>query len=459
MAGHLHVNRECKTIPTEVGVSSLVASDLDVLLEEKPPKALVLSGYSVAAFCTILLVTAGVLETDVVVIGAGEVAINSPTIVLQPYERASLRDIKVKPGQRVTAGQVLAELDATFVEADLSSIRTQLATTQSQVQRLEAEINGRPYEISASASQMEKLQFAIAQRRFEEFSSRLEAIDAEIKKLQALGETLAVDHSLIRQQLTIAREVEGMRDQLLQKQAGSRLHQLESQNARLKAEREQSDVDSRRNDIVLALRIRQSERQEFIDKWKREALEELNQKTTELAKLKESYAKLERLNQLVVLSSPVDAYVLEIADRARGSVIREAEPIVTLVPSQGELIADVWISSKDIGFVRTDDEVRVKVDAFPYQRYGALLGKLGSIAKMSYASTHTDIGQPRNNDPQKAMHRANIVLRGVKTDSGRELEIMPGMTVSAEIKVGTRSVLSYFMEPLTKALHESIREP
>jgi HlyD family secretion protein len=120
----------------------------------------------------------------------------------------------------------------------------------------------------------------------------------------------------------------------------------------------------------------------------------------------------------------------------------------------------VWITSKDIGYIKDGDEVRIKVDAFPFQRHGSLRGYVRSITKSSYSSNQTDMGLPHSNGPQTSMHRSIIRLTDTTLDRlPQPNHLIPGMTVSAEIKIGTRSVLSYFIDPLLKGLDESIREP
>jgi HlyD family secretion protein len=99
-----------------------------------------------------------------------------------------------------------------------------------------------------------------------------------------------------------------------------------------------------------------------------------------------------------------------VANRSQGSVVREAEPVVTLVPSHGTMIANVWITSKDIGYIKDGDEVRIKVDAFPFQRHGSLRGYVRSITKSSYSSNQTDMGLPHSNGPQTSMQRSIIRL-------------------------------------------------
>ena len=141
--------------------------------------------------------------------------------------------------------------------------------------------------------------------------------------------------------------------------------------------------------------------------------------------------------------------MLETARRAPGSVIREGEAVVVLVPLDAPLVAEVGLRSADIGRLAEGDPARLKVDAFPWRRHGALDGTLRSVSRESY---------PDN--AGGALHRGHVaVSTGAFARMPDGAALLPGMTLSAEIKVGTRSVLDFFLEPLLRGLDESLREP
>ena len=160
--------------------------------------------------------------------------------------------------------------------------------------------------------------------------------------------------------------------------------------------------------------------------------------------------------------------VLEVAKRSVGSVIREAEPLVTLVPADVPLEVEAEIPSRDIGLVRVGDFVRVKLDAFPFQRHGTLSGEIRTISADAFTHDPTQGAQGGANSisPDAPRPAAGAVFRTRIRLTGTRLEavpdgtlLSPGMVASAEIRVGTRSVLSYFLYPVIRALDESIREP
>jgi HlyD family secretion protein len=167
---------------------------------------------------------------------------------------------------------------------------------------------------------------------------------------------------------------------------------------------------------------------------------------------------------MVVLSAPVDSIVLEIAHRSIGSVVREAEKLFVLVPSDAPLEAEVNVDNKDIGLVAVGQSVRVKFDAFPFQKYGTGSGVVRVISQDSFSSETSSVGAKANSESASRSSQPFYRVRVALTDkhlrgSPDQFKLMPGMTVTAEMNVGSRSVISYFMYPLLRGLDESIREP
>ena len=176
----------------------------------------------------------------------------------------------------------------------------------------------------------------------------------------------------------------------------------------------------------------------------------------ELARVEEALVKAARLAELTVVAAPEDGTVLDVARRSAGSVLREAEPLLSLVPAGVPLIAEVALRSADIGHARIGAPVVVKVDAFPFQRHGALQGRLRAVGQDSSGARLGGDAQ----GPAAAVHRAHVALQPAALARLPEgARPIPGMTVSAEIMVETRSVLSYLLFPLLRGVSESMREP
>jgi HlyD family secretion protein len=189
-------------------------------------------------------------------------------------------------------------------------------------------------------------------------------------------------------------------------------------------------------------------------------LEDLVKARESAAAVGENLVKAEKMNDLVALTAPADGIVLDIAKRSVGSVMQAAEPIVTLVPVSAPLIAEILINSADAGFAKPGDEVAIKIDAFPYQQHGMLHGRLRAIGEDSFAPNGSNLVPVSGQSTAGVFHRSQVALTDTRlTNIPEGSRLIPGMSLSAEIKVGSRSVISYFLYPVERGLSESIREP
>lgn len=428
--------------------------ELDDLLAEIPPPFLGGAHYLVALLFVLLIGIAAVAEVDVVVTGQGRLAPDAPPIMLQPLERAIIREMRVRPGDVVRAGQVLALLDTTFSDADTATLTAQRRLLSAQASRIDSELAGTPMPASLQPDLL--LQSALQSQRDAVRATRLRFYDEDIAGITASIRSLDEAAGLRAQQAALARDVESMRSDLAERQVGSRLNLLGARSQRIQAEHELAQTRNRITELRHTLLSKQAERQSFIGDWQRLLMEDGIRTRAELARVEEQLAKAHRLGELTAMIAPQDGIVLDVARRSVGSVLREAEALITLVPLGVPLIAEITLRSADIGHARPGDPVTVKIDAFPFQRHGTLQGRLRAVAPES--GQRNESGEARMGSA--GMHAGQVELP-VQSLAGlpEGSRITPGMTLTAEIKVGTRNLLSYFLNPLTRGLQEAIREP
>jgi len=197
----------------------------------------------------------------------------------------------------------------------------------------------------------------------------------------------------------------------------------------------------------------EAEKAAFETGWRQRILEEMLAVSRERDSIKEQLQKASRRQSMVVLTAPADAVVLEIAKLSQGSIVREAETFFTLVPLGDVLEADVQIESKDVGYIKLGAATHIKVDTFPFMKHGMLDGKLRTVSQDAFRREANSAGSD-------AYYAGRIAIENLKLDALPDnAKLLPGMTLTAEILVGKRSVMSYLLWPLTKAAKESIREP
>lgn len=425
--------------------------------------------YVLAGLLVALVLWAGFAQVDRIVTAGGRLVTTAPLVVAQPLETAVVRGVDVQVGDFVRAGDRLATLDPTFAAADLADLSARLASVEAQIGRLRAELDGSAFIPSPGNPANNPdfaVQAAILERRRAEYLSRLASLDEKAGQLDSAIAASRRAQAGLAERLAVAGEVEDIRRQLQERQTGSRLTWLEARVERLRMRDELVALQDREQASTHELRGIQADRSAFVDEWRRKTAEELVEQTRQRATLVEQIAKAERRRSLVTLTAPVDAVVLEVAKRSVGSVVREAEPLVTLVPADVPLEVEAEIPSRDIGLVRVGDFVRVKLDAFPFQRHGTLPGEIRTISADAF--THDPAqgagAQAANPDGPRptagAVFRTRIRLADTRLEAVPDgTRLSPGMVASAEIRVGTRSVLSYFLYPVIRVLDESIREP
>ncbi len=437
--------------------------DLVHLLEEPLPKGLRGTIYYFGLLIVIALFVSIVFKVDVVVQGTGKLTYDGQPIVLQPFQGEILRTLNVRPGDSVKKGQVLATLDATSTKADLDALRTRQKQLRAHVNRLTAESSDLAYVADAADGESGKVQQEIYNRRMSEFRSRMKGYDETLGETQSSLKRTEGDIKNLEEQLAISRSIEGMQENLFNFNTNSKLEFLTAQNNRLRAQREFQEATERLIELKHRAQTVIAQKESFSLEWRRNIYEELSRQRAEQSQVESSMTKSVRVNSMVEITAPEDGVVLDIANRSVGSVLRDAEPLVIIIPSSAPLITEIQLSSSAVGEAAVGDKVLVKVDAFPYQRYGGIKGWIRSISFESHAGgAPTDLESVANKRAVSSggLHRVSIDLEGSRLEKQPDNRVLfPGMTVTAEIYLGKRRVIHYILSPILRGLRESFREP
>jgi HlyD family secretion protein len=184
----------------------------------------------------------------------------------------------------------------------------------------------------------------------------------------------------------------------------------------------------------------------------------------QLEKIRQELVKQQHRFDLLELKAPQDGVVKDLATHTVGTVVTPGTIMMTLVPQGEPLQAEVWISNEDIGFVRPKQPVKLKLSAFTFQKYGMIDGTVDQVsADASENQGQAKMGEqgmvPTNTTRTQLHYRTLLTLSNQQLIAdGKKHKLTPGMQVTAEIKLGTRSVLEYFFSPVSKAFHEAGRE-
>lgn len=424
--------------------------------ERTPPRLARLTLYCVVALIFAAVAWASVSHVDMIVTAQGKLITTRPNLVVQPLETSVIREIHVKAGDRVNRGDLLATLDPTFSQADLDQLRNRVAAFDATINRLKSELAGQDYVVAAGASADEVLQRKMFLQRKTAYDAQIHNYDAQIASAQANLKTAQNEEAVLVQRLETMRSIETMRSTLMDKEVGSKLNFLLSRDARLEVESNLARVRGNIADNAHRVDKSRADQNVFAEDFRRTAYQDLVETLAKRDSAAEDLKKVELRRQLIVLKAPADAIVLEIANRTVGSVVREAETLFVLVPRDVPLQAEVNVEGRDIGQVSVGQPVRIKFEAFPFQKYGTGTGEVRVISQDAFSPDPKAEGARRATAPY---YRVLLDLSDTHLRLPEErVQLIPGMAVTAEMKVGQRSVISYFLYPLLRGLDESIRE-
>lgn len=406
--------------------------------------------YLLIAMIVVAVLWATFSDIDKVVVARGKIVTPLPNIVVQPMELSVLKSLEVRVGQVVRKGQVLATLDPTFAGADASQLKVRERSLGAQVERLETEVGQIPKGEKYLDSQ--PTQAAVLEARRGNYRARSRQFEETIARLNATLQTNRSDKLALKERLESLREIERMQERLIALQYGARVKLLEAREKRLEVERDYQLAVNQTAEIEKQILSAKAERTAFEKEWRQKALEELSAAQRDQGEVAEQLVKASRRNELVQLTAPVDAVVLEIGKKSVGSVLKDAEPLFVLVPVNAPLEIEVEVDPADVGELRVGDAARIKVDSYQFQKYGTLPGKLLNVSGDTFSRQSAGTGQA-----YYYLARVAISSRKLSRQSG-PVYLLPGMTLTAELVVGKRSVISYFLYPLIRTLDESLRE-
>jgi len=420
-----------------------------------PPYARI-TVHVLAVMLVCFLVWSSFAEIDEVVKAQGRLTTPLSNIVVQPIETSIIRSIDVRIGQVVRKGERLATLDPTDADADQAQLRLKFDSLDTQVKRLEAELTGKtaPAE-SGQATADTQLQDKLAGERRANFAAQVTRLNENIAKTRASLETNLRDQQVLGDRTKSLREVESMQERLVDQKFGAKVNLLDARNKRMEVERDYTLAKNQEPQIRRELAGMEAEKQAFVNGWRQKIMEDMLNLTRERDATAEQIKKGTLRRDKVLLTAPADAMVQDIAKLSQGSVAQAAEKLFTLVPLGTALDAEVQIDSLDVGHVKPGDKVHIKLDAFPFQKHGTLEAKVRTLSEDAFKR---DTANMATGTDAYYVSRIDLGASRLK-NMDPHARLLPGMTLTAEIVVGKRTVLSYLLWPLTKGLDEAIREP
>jgi HlyD family secretion protein len=342
-----------------------------------------------------------------------------------------------------------------------------LRHSQAAFDRISTEIAGQVYN-PANPNDEQLEQRDIYRKRQEEYQAKIASSQTKVQQYQADLAAHKIEAQGLQQQIGLVGEQEQMYKTLVAQNLASKLKLLDTTRSLVEAKDRLATNNGEQKKLVEQIAGAVAERDAFMHEWRRKLSDELAQTSGDRDAAAARLSKAKMRHELSVMRAPADGTVLEIADRPAGAVVREAETLMRLVPSDVPLIAEIQIDTRDVARLHTGDKVTIKFEALPWQQFGLARGTVETLSAdvlsdENSRQTAEDMSAPdmKTQARQSPIHyRARIVIDKTEFRNLPDgFELRPGMRLVGDIKVGRRSVLEYILNPITRVLDESLREP
>jgi hemolysin D len=412
-----------------------------------------------------LLLWALLGRLDIVAVAEGKLIPESYLKIVQPAEAGIVKNILVHEGESVHAGQILMQMDALAAEADTKSIESEFLRRKLTLRRIETELSGRPFQTEPGDPP------ELAQEIAAQYKANRAALEASLAEerswLAKARQDMAAAEQVKRkleETLPHYREQDKAYEKLVKDGFAGALMGSDKHRERLEKEQELQTqgflIESARAGVA------QSEKKmaQIDSDYRRQLHVERNEVQNQFDKLQQELAKQEHKQDLLELKAPKDGIVKDLATHTEGTVVQPGTILLTLVPRDETLMAEVWVSNEDIGFVRQGQPVKLKFAAFPFQKYGLIEGSIERVSadaadssSGNNAGTQGDSGATKKSQP--LLYKALVRLHDMALEQdGQRYPLSAGMQANAEIWLGDRTVMEYLLSPVRKAWHEAGRE-
>lgn len=372
-----------------------------ILLEEATPPSYMRTTIKLVAYTIgIFLIWAIIAKLDVVALATGQIMPIQAVKVIQHVDGGRIAAINVIDGQVVKEGEVLMRLNDTEPSAEYETLNAKYWGLYAKVERLRALLDNHDANFSSVPKEFDKM--------VEEQKVTLKTSRDQVKQLEG--------------EIKILNEVSNIRGELSKEKLATRVQALDAQRNLSQAQAE-------------------------LLRYRRVNMDDLNQSANDMAQAEEQLNKMRDRLQRVDVVSPVNGIVQDLKFRTLGGVVPPGAILMNVVPSDGNLHAEVRVLPTDIGFVKLGQQARVKFGTYDFMRYGTMEG---NVSMVSSYSTLDEKQQPYF----KVI--ISLPMKNLGNDPAKTIE--PGMTAQADIVTDRQSVLRYLMRPIYIAFHQGMRE-
>jgi len=404
-------------------------------------------------FLLTMVLWAALAEVDQVTRAQGKVVPSGRIQVLETYEGGVVRELRVREGDRVEAGQVLMVLDGGMLEGGYREIRAQYLALLVRARRLQAEAEGVEPVFTALQEQDAPEIVAAERRLYEgraaELRSELRVLDQQLfQRRRELGEA-RIARDTAQRALALAERERAIVAPLVERgiEPEFSLLALDRSLAELGGQVERSDSALER--LRAAVAEVEDQKTALRERFRAGALATYSETLARISEIEEGMPAREEQIARTELRAPVPGVVNRMHVTTIGGVARPGDPLVELVPRDDALRIEAHVLPSEIAFLHPGQTVKVKLTAYDFARYGGLDGELEVIGADAVEVPELEA----------RAYPVQVRTRGELLDAtGEPLEILPGMVAEVDILGRRRTVLSYLTEPVVKVRERAFRD-
>lgn len=411
---------------------------------------------AICGFFGLAVLWASIGEVDITASARGQIIADGRSKTIQPLEPGIVTAIHVRNGDLVAAGDPLIDLDPTDATADSSRLDIELAQARIEASRLTAQLAGAPsFETPDGLREMAgdqlRIQRDLLTSRLAEQKARLAAIASETRQREAEQAAIQAEIDRLQAILPMVRKRADAKMQLASKGAIPKLQAIEFEEHRIATEHELKAAKKRFEEVDAALVALNDRQNQMIAEFESRTLDERAATEARIAALEQEQSKAQARKSRMALKAPVDGRVQELAVTTIGGVVTQAQPLLTIVPSDQTLLVEALIENRDRGFVREGQRAEIKVDTFPFTKYGLIEGVIDTISADA-VEQETSQGPIAGFTATIAMVDPSLMV------DGNRVHLTPGMSVQADIKTGRRKLIDFILSPVMRHGQEALRE-
>jgi hemolysin D len=406
------------------------------------------------SFIGIAILWAALGHIDIVAAAQGKVIPRGRVKVIQAADAGVVRAIHVVDGQAVHAGEPLIVLDATMSEADAAQARESAFVASVDRARSQALVDaasgkaGHFVAPNGTPDSIARTQSSLVAARIAEHRTAVGALREESAQRQAELAMVSAEVQKIEEQLPLAEEQLASLEKLEKDGLVPRMRVMELKERVVGLRQDRVIRREEMTKTRAALAAVRNQIAKLESEFRAQALDALSESEANYRLRAEEVKKAEDKAALTVLTSPIDGVVAQLSVHTLGAVVKPADGLLTIVPKGEELIVEAMILNKDIGFVREGQRAEIKLEAFPFTRYGVIEGKVESISRDSVENKELGLVFP-----------CLVKLSASHIDIGaKRVALEPGFAAVAEIKTGKRRIIEFLLSPLSRRLQEAGRE-